>query len=160
MDTQQSEYFPDSFARVSVKGLYLKDGKILLCKDETAVPYGKPAVWEMPGGGWDFGETFHDTLRREVGEEMGLELARISERPIEVWPVRRERSRRVPGWYYVLILLFRIDFKNLDFSPTTECSEIGFFTWDEFLQLENVHSQTQPLRTIFTKEDFENYPKK
>ena len=152
---QQSEFFPDSFARISVKGLYLKDGKILLCKDETAVPFGKGAFWELPGGGWDFGETFEETFKREAMEEMGLEVSKISNQPIQAWPVKRERSSRLPSWYYVLMLLFRVEFKDFNFTPSSECTEIGFFTWEEFQKLENLLVQSQPLKELLTKGDFE-----
>ena len=152
---EQSAHFPDSFARVTVKGLYMKDGKIMLCRDETGFDFDAPAVWELPGGGWDFGETFEETLKREAKEEMGLEIISVSEKPLHVWSLRKERSRGM-GWYYALILLHAIDFKDLDFTPTDECREIGFFTYDEFMALDDLYIQTQPLRNLLTREDFEN----
>ena len=151
---QQSPNFPDSFARVTVKGLYIKDGKILLCRDETGLDYSKGPVWELPGGGWDFGETFADTLRREASEEMGLEVASVSDRPLYAWPLRKENSRGM-DFHYALIMLFQVDFKDLNFTPSIECRELGFFTHDEFMALPDLYIQTQPLRNLITKEDFE-----
>ncbi len=43
---------------------------------------GGPVVWTAPGGGMDPGETEIDCLRRELAEEIGLDL---SETPPKVW---------------------------------------------------------------------------
>lgn len=57
--------------QIGVKGLIRrKDGKILLLK----IPAwgGNPGYWDMPGGRMDPGETFEQTLRRELAEEIGF----------------------------------------------------------------------------------------
>ncbi|HET8575169.1 MAG TPA: hypothetical protein VFM02_03310 [Candidatus Paceibacterota bacterium] len=43
----QSKDFPACFYRVTIKGLVMKNGKILLLKDSPKLS-GK---WELPGGG-------------------------------------------------------------------------------------------------------------
>lgn len=58
----KSDFFPDSFHRVTVKALVVKDGKILLIKESQELS-GK---WELPGGGLDFGEEIHEGLKREI----------------------------------------------------------------------------------------------
>jgi 8-oxo-dGTP pyrophosphatase MutT (NUDIX family) len=58
--------------QIGVKGLIRnKEGKILLLK----IPAwgGSPGYWDMPGGRMDPGETFEQTLRRELREEIGVE---------------------------------------------------------------------------------------
>jgi 8-oxo-dGTP pyrophosphatase MutT (NUDIX family) len=58
--------------QIGIKALIRnKDGKILLLK----VPAygGSPGYWDMPGGRMDPGETFEQTLRRELHEEIGVE---------------------------------------------------------------------------------------
>lgn len=47
-------------------------GDVLLLKHS----YG-PAVWSLPGGGLALGEDPKDAARREVREELGIDLARI-----------------------------------------------------------------------------------
>lgn len=50
---QHSNHFPDSFHRVSVKALCVKDDKIFPMKE----PEELSGQWELPGGGLDFGES-------------------------------------------------------------------------------------------------------
>lgn len=57
--------------RIGVYGLALDEHRILLTKlwdRGTAAGH-----WTLPGGGMDFGETPHETLKREFREETGLE---------------------------------------------------------------------------------------
>ncbi|MEI6835424.1 MAG: NUDIX domain-containing protein [Candidatus Falkowbacteria bacterium] len=39
-------------------------------------------LWEMPGGGLDYGETPQDCLAREIKEEMGSEAIYVSRQPL------------------------------------------------------------------------------
>ena len=153
MEPRQSSDFPDSFARVTVKGLYFKDGKILLSRDAVAVSKGGGEVLELPGGGWDFGEDFATTLKREIKEEMGLEVTSISNKPLFVYPVKKEDSHGFE-WYWALMLIFAVEFKDLNFTPSVECKELVFLDYDEFMTVENLFVATQPLRNLLTREDF------
>ena len=67
---EHSTYFPDSFYRVTIKGLCVRDGKVLLVRESKDIS-GK---WEMPGGGLDFGEDIREGLKREIKEEIGLDI--------------------------------------------------------------------------------------
>lgn len=82
--TNQSKNFPDNFYRVSVKALYVLDGKILLWKESDKLS----GDWELPGGGMDFGETPYEALRREVSEESGLKILKSSKNPVYIWTWR------------------------------------------------------------------------
>jgi ADP-ribose pyrophosphatase YjhB (NUDIX family) len=58
--------------QIGIKGLIRDEqGKILLVKISAWV--GNPDYWDMPGGRMDTGETFVQTLRRELKEEIGVE---------------------------------------------------------------------------------------
>lgn len=97
-----STFFPDCFHRVTIKGLCVRDGKILLMREAKSMS-GK---WELPGGGLDFGEDIKSALQREVKEEMGLKITKISDKPVYIWTHRYESNARNIGWYYSLVLAF------------------------------------------------------
>ncbi len=143
-----SEHFPDSFHRVSVKGVCVVGDKILLVKE----PIELSGKWELPGGGLDFGEIPRVGLEREVEEEMKLDVISVSDQPIYAWTDRFE-NRRGLDWYYSLVLCYRIEFANFNFTPTSECEDIGFFTKEE-LQTLDIYHQSANLRTAFNPLDF------
>ena len=60
---------PNTFYRVSIKGLILDETRT---KFLTTLEEG--GWWELPGGGLDWGENPIDGLRREIKEEMGLDV--------------------------------------------------------------------------------------
>jgi 8-oxo-dGTP diphosphatase len=145
---QKSQDFPDSFYRVSVKGLVVRDGKILLLKESPKLS----GQWELPGGGLDFGEDIHEALRREVQEETGIKVTKIAERPTYVWTWRIEKRREM-DWYYSIVLAYRVELENLNFKITDECEEIGFFAREEFKNIE-LCWQTNGLKDVFDPNDF------
>ena len=51
-----------------VAGVAIQDGCVLLHRAET------DDFWALPGGRGEFMETAHDTLRREMQEEIGLDV--------------------------------------------------------------------------------------
>jgi len=145
---KESKNFPPSFYRVSVKGLFVKDGKVLLLKEGPSLG----GQWELPGGGLDFGEDMHEALRREIEEEAGLKVKTISKEPVYVWPWRFEDKRGM-DWYYSLVVVYRIELESLEFKVTEECQDIGFFSKED---LENTELcfQTNGLKKVFNPQDF------
>ncbi len=149
MNTKQtSENFPDSFYHVSIKGLVVKDGKVLLLKESPELS-GK---WELPGGGLNFGEDIHEALRREIEEETGIKVTAISERPMYAWTWRFENARGI-DWYYSLVLVYQIELENFDFRASEECVDVGFFSKDELHSME-LCKQTNGLKEFFEPKDF------
>lgn len=148
-EMEHSQHFPDSFHRVTIKGLYVKGGKILLVREGS----GDEARWEMPGGGLDFGEEPREGLEREVREEMGLTLEKVSKAPVYVWPYKYTGKRGVE-WYYSLVVAYRAEFTHLDFTPTPECEEIRFFSKEELAGV-RLSGQAKRLLEFFDPQDFE-----
>ncbi|UOG73552.1 NUDIX hydrolase [Hymenobacter tibetensis] len=57
--------------RVRVCGLLVQEGALLLTAHRGLLSDDAP-FWSPPGGGWQFGETIQECLRREFQEETGL----------------------------------------------------------------------------------------
>lgn len=71
-----------------VKGILSHDGRVLLVQHT----YG-PRRWEIPGGGLRRGEDPVDGIRREIREELGVELPQPTLIAIGAGPGRESRRR-------------------------------------------------------------------
>ena len=58
---------------VAVEGVIIRDGKILITQRSFERPH-EPGEWEILTGRVDQGESFEEAVRREVMEEVGLEV--------------------------------------------------------------------------------------
>lgn len=150
-NVQQSQKFPDCFYRVTIKGMCVRDGKLLMVRETTSSGEQK---WELPGGGLDFGSTIKDDFQREVEEEMGVPVSKMSELPVYVWTWRYEKHRHL-DWFYTLVLAFRVEFEHLNIQPSQECQEIKFFSESEIKDLE-LSKQMTPLPDFFKASDFDS----
>lgn len=148
---EHSKDFPDAFYRVTIKGLIIQDDKLMMIRESEALSGGK---WELPGGGLDFGEDIHLGFSREIEEEMGLVLTRMATKPTYLWTHRFEHQRDM-DWYYSLVLAYRIELKDLNFTPSEECEEIGFFSKDEMESMQ-LGGQMTELPRIFNPADFKD----
>ena len=151
---QQSPDFPDAFYRVAVKGLYVRDGKVLLVHDYGGSDIDSSPKWELPGGGVDFGENFQDALKREVQEEMGLTVTWMDDRPTYIWTTKYVHGRGM-DWYWLCSVFFRFDVEDLNFTPTDECREIRFFSREDLQKnIANLGLQVVPLAEHFNPAAF------
>jgi 8-oxo-dGTP diphosphatase len=150
-NSPKSEDFPDCFYRVSIKGLCVRDGKVLLMREGESLG----GQWELPGGGLDFGEDIRKGFMREVQEETGLKVTKMSDEPVYIWSTRIDKWRGME-WYYTLILAYRIELENLEFTPSEECLELRFFSQDELraLRLKERNPQTESFKAVFDPKDF------
>jgi len=146
-----SKDFPDCFHRVTIKGLCVRDGKVLLVRESEKLS-GK---WELPGGGLDFGEGIPAAFKREIGEEMGLKVSKMSKKPAYIWTHKYEKKRGL-DWFYSLVIAYRVEFEDLAITPTEECESIEFFSKDELRTL-NLAGQTTDFTSIFNPSDFDEF---
>jgi 8-oxo-dGTP diphosphatase len=60
-----------------VAGLIVEHGRVLICQRSSASKF--PLKWEFPGGKVESGEAHPETLRRELREELAIEVEESKE---------------------------------------------------------------------------------
>lgn len=65
---------PDIRLRISVMGLFIQSGTVLMIHKMTGP---EPDCWDLPGGGLQPGEPIIQALTREIREETGLSDIRV-----------------------------------------------------------------------------------
>ncbi|HSX29376.1 MAG TPA: NUDIX hydrolase [Candidatus Saccharimonadales bacterium] len=114
---------PDAFYRVSIK-VIIKDGhdRLLVVQDTT------DGSWEIPGGGLDNGETIEQAAKREIREELGVELVKFSDEPVAM------TLGLHPNNYMTLMLYYQGALSGHDFAPESKFKS-QFVVKEEFLNL-------------------------
>ena len=119
------ENIPKNFYRTSVKALILNEQKQFLLMLQS------DGLWDLPGGGLDYGEKPEEGLRRELREEMGLDIVWVDKRPSYFFTTLINPARGV----YSSNTIYEVHLQSLDFVRSDECVEIRFFTSEEALKL-------------------------
>ncbi|MFT4303192.1 MAG: NUDIX domain-containing protein [Candidatus Woesearchaeota archaeon] len=99
----------NSKAGIAVKGLVVIDDKILIIKRHNA-DVQKPGMWEFPGGRLDKGENPFLGLKREILEEVGLDVEIFY--PLEVRYFVRDDGQPIT----MIIFLCKAKSKNIILS--------------------------------------------
>jgi 8-oxo-dGTP diphosphatase len=118
--------------RVSVKGVIInEEGKIFLVKEDNG-------DWDIPGGSMEHGENFHQTLKREIMEEMGVEIEVLDKEPFAVWPGQDRKG----GWR--IIVCFRIKLLSDQLVHSDEFVEYAYCNKIDAEKI-NLHSLKKPI---------------
>ena len=113
-DLHQSQY-PSTFYRVSLKAVIRDNqGRVLVNKEGTS------DTWNLPGGGWDHGETEQEALARELQEEVGYTGDFIAN-PFKTAVFWLESKQ---AW--LLWIVYDVKPEHLDFTVGEHSSEIAF----------------------------------
>ena len=137
---------PPCFYRVSTKALITKENKVLLIMESDG-------TWELPGGGLEVGETFEIGLKREISEEIGVNITNRSSQPLYVWTLVVEDQKGITP---KVILVFKTDVDSYDFKGNAEeSSKAGFFSIEEMNNL-NLHPNIKELPKVLNVRDLNN----
>lgn len=133
---------PDSYYRISIKALVLNEtkDKFLICEEESG-------IWELPGGGLDWGATPQEDLPREIKEEMGIKVIKVADNPC-YFITDQTMNRKV--WF--ANVLYEAELENFDFTPSDECLNIQFVNKED-IQNMKVFPSVQKLAEMFRSEN-------
>lgn len=139
--TMQPSDIPPCFYRISVKALILDETrtKFLIAKEQKG-------VWELPGGGLEWGASPQADLAREIEEEVGLQTTWVADDPSYFLTFQDDA-----GSVWRANVLYEATLSGLDFKPSDECVEIKFVTPAEIASL-NALVNVQKLANLFKSE--------
>lgn len=107
--------------KINIRGIVLLDGKLAMQRD-------KEGVYKIPGGGMEKGETYVETLARELREEVGLVLVEDSLVELgEITEIRRDIFE--PDTKYISHSLFyacKVTDERLPITPTASEIKKGY----------------------------------
>ena len=129
--------------RHAARALLLDDtDAVLLCRFDFR-DHGGPVVWAAPGGGIDPGESELACLRRELAEEVGLELAH---EPEKVWRHEVVEAGHAEGYdgicnHYFLLRTERFAPRGVLTDEELAAENVTGFAW---WPLEDIAAYTGP----------------
>lgn len=108
--------------RVRVAGILIRDGGLLLIAHRKR----RQVYWLLPGGGVKFGESLEQALRRELREELGID--------VDVHELVLVYDSIDPGGRrHIVNLVFRCDYRGGEYTLGEErrLHGYGFFSREE-----------------------------
>ncbi len=122
-----------------------REGKIFLAKrgKKARNEVGK---WEFPGGGLEFGESFEDTIVREIKEEFGVN--------IQVFDQLTAFNHLIPDekqHWVALTFICKIKSGTPKILEPEKCDEIGWFSIDEMKKMSLSIASANKLGQIIDK---------
>ena len=110
--------------KISVDAIVEYQGKIALIERRN-IPHG----WAIPGGFVDVGETVEDAVRREMMEEMNVELLNLKQFHVYSDP------KRDPRWHTVTLVFTATC--NKEPKAGDDAKDVALFTKEEITKLHN-----------------------
>jgi len=110
---------PNCYYRISVEALVLNE-----TRDKFLVYQEENKMWQLPGGGLEWGELPHVGLSREIKEETALETAWIADQPSYFFTCTPEDNQLIKYAY----LFYETTLENLNFIPSDECIEMDWIS--------------------------------
>lgn len=115
--------------------------KTLITKNNTFLAVynfkNNQKLWDLPGGKMEFGETAEETLKREVFEELGIEIEPI--KVIDTWNYMHNTDCQITGIIY---------FSEMKTDKIRISEEHDGFEWIAFEQIDSFFSKDFLLRKM------------
>jgi 8-oxo-dGTP pyrophosphatase MutT (NUDIX family) len=109
------------------KAFIINDGKLLLIRKSENAPI-EPNKWEVPGGRINFGESIEDHIKREVKEEVGIDIE-VGE-PFDIWTFFIDSSQNADKTQVVVVARFcKPKSLNINFLGHDETDYISEYYW-------------------------------
>lgn len=115
---------PSPFYRGTIKAIILDEQKRLLIGRGEEDTSG----WEIPGGGFEHNESVEECLKRELKEELGVEVARIGKIAFIY------RGKSVHGWT-ILRIAVPVKLKSYNFKYG-DMVEAKFVTKEQLMSVD------------------------
>jgi mutator protein MutT len=103
-------------------GLILREGRYLIARRKADTHLG--GLWEFPGGKREEGESLEACLRRELREELGIDVAA----PVHFRMIRHEYREKTVEMHFFRCTIIGGEAKAL------ECEEVRWVTPDELAE--------------------------
>ena len=102
---------------------------LLTYRDGENEPKHARYHWNIPGGGLEFGESVENGTRREIREELGIELPKLLLLP-KVFEIHR------PNWHGLFhTFITHISDPKIKINLNSEASKYGWYTEQEVASL-------------------------
>ncbi len=96
-------------------------------RDKFLIAKEANGTWELPGGSFEWGTTPSDDLKREIREEMGLEVISVARTPSYFLYGETIFDPKI----WIAQVVFEAKLASLDFTPSDECTEVRFVDKDD-----------------------------
>lgn len=127
--------------KIDVRGVVIHQGKMLLVKER------KEALWAVPGGGADVGDSPGQAVEREVYEETGYRVK--ATRLLAVFDRDHPRHGHSPLPFSVYKLFFQCDLRGGEPALSLETSEVAFFARDQIPALSPIRVTPSQVDRLF-----------
>jgi 8-oxo-dGTP diphosphatase len=107
--------------KVGIGVIIIKDNKILLGKRKNAHGEGS---WCYPGGHLEFGESWEECSRREVREEVGIEIKNLRFGTITNDIFKNEQKH-----YITISMISDFEFGEVQLMEPDKCEQWEWFEW-------------------------------
>ena len=142
---RRGKKIPKTFYRITIKALIQnEEWKILLLKEgryaDKNSPYYRNDAWlyDLPGGGLEWGEDFRSGLMREIMEEMGLRKKDIEITPEPEYVYITELDDRYhddalrDDFYPVCMFIYKTKLAHYNFHTSSDCTRYEWVDISDF----------------------------